>query len=109
LTGLLSAVGIKVPQGTVNPAVELKFRPSGNGPSEPEVTFGVGGRAVSSAPLHGFHWRTVLIPLLGSEPGEKLELTVDCAWSDEEVGSLSDGKKPESCVDLQSIRVVSIP
>ena len=107
LTGYHSTIVFSIPQKIKNAVLELSVVRSVNGPASRSFTIGANGK------MSGEH----LIPEKGElkipvfvgthAKNARIEVTVDCAWSDAEIAKVDPYGYPPACLGLKSMKLIS--
>lgn len=105
-SGYLSAVGVKIPDTADNARLLIRIRPSKSGPEEPTVRFLVDNQDVKQIQFFDDKSRVVEIPLGARTKGEKFEIGIDCAWTDEDAAQVTGDVKPKNCLGVESITLL---
>lgn len=106
-TGYHSRIVFSFPSKLEKPGLVLNFSRTKDGPVDKTVTFFVNGDEQTTIEAASQRITSIDLQLPRGEAGSRVELAIDCSWSDEETKKIAPASYPPACLELVSMRLVS--
>jgi hypothetical protein len=106
-TGYHSSIVFSYPSRLTQPKLVLNFSGTKAGPLDRSVTVSVDGDVQTTVEASYQQITSVDLRLPKGEAGNRVEIAIDCLWSDEETQKIAPGSYPPACLKLVSMRLVS--
>jgi hypothetical protein len=106
-TGYHSSIVFSYPSKLTSPRLVLNFAGTKVGPVDRTVTVFVNGDAQTTIEASYQRINSVDLQLPRGEAGSRVEIAIDCSWSDEETQKIDVSGSPPACLKLVSMRLVS--
>jgi hypothetical protein len=106
-TGYHSSIVFSYPSKMTSPRLVLNFSGTKVGPVDRTVTVFVNGDLQTTVEASYQRITSVDLVLPTGEAGSRVEIAIDCSWSDEETQKIDVSGPPPACLKLVSMRLVS--
>jgi hypothetical protein len=106
-TGYHSSIVFSYPSKMTSPRLVLNFSGTKVGPVDRTVTVFVNGDLQTTVDASYQRITSVDLVLPTGEAGSRVEIAIDCSWSDEETQKIDVSGPPPACLKLVSMRLVS--
>lgn len=106
-TGYHSSIVFSYPSRLTQPKLVLNFSGTKAGPLDKTVTVFVNGDEQTTVEASYQRITKVDLELPKGETGSRVEVAIDCSWSDEEIQKIDVSGSPPACLKLVSMKLVS--
>ena len=106
-TGYNSTIVFSRPANLRIPKLELSFLAVEDGPQDPSVSISINGKEVAKAQGNIFKETRVGFSLGEGSEGDPLEISINCAWTDDEIRKVDPFGYAPACLELLSIKIAS--
>ena len=106
-TGYNSTIVFSRPANLRIPKLELSFLAVEDGPQDPSVSISMNGKEVAKAQGNIFKETRVGFSLGEGSEGDPLEISINCAWTDDEIRKVDPFGYAPACLELLSIKIAS--
>lgn len=105
-TGYNSRIVFSLPQKLKKSILEFDFMATKEGPLDKKVTITVNGKSETSVVMSPKKLTSVDLLLNSGSAGDLMDVTIDCAWSDEETKLIAPFQNPPPCLKLIRMKLV---
>jgi hypothetical protein len=106
-TGYNSTIVLSRPANLQNPKLELSFRAVETGPQDPAVSISLNGKEVAMAQGNIFKNTTASFSLNEGSEGDPIEISINCAWTDDEIKKVDPFGYAAACLKLLAMKLTS--